>query len=84
MPFNQPFFWISIVSLLLITGIVSGSYPALFLSSLQPVRVLKHIQCLDQLGKLEDNNTLRGAKYTRLRTEWLRLECSLSLNSKNK
>ena len=41
LPFNQPFFWIIIIGLLLITGIVSGSYPALFLSSLKPVRVLK-------------------------------------------
>jgi putative ABC transport system permease protein len=41
LPFSQPFFWIAIIILLLITGVVSGSYPALFLSSLKPVRVLK-------------------------------------------
>jgi putative ABC transport system permease protein len=34
-------FWISLVSLALITGLVAGSYPALYLSSLKPVRILK-------------------------------------------
>jgi putative ABC transport system permease protein len=41
LPFTQPSFWIAITALLLITGFVAGSYPALFLSSLKPVRVLK-------------------------------------------
>jgi ABC-type antimicrobial peptide transport system permease subunit len=40
-PFNQPTFWLTVLGLLLITGFVAGSYPALFLSSLKPVRVLK-------------------------------------------
>lgn len=40
-PFTQPNFWFTIFGLLLLTGFVAGSYPALFLSSLKPVRVLK-------------------------------------------
>jgi putative ABC transport system permease protein len=40
-PFHDPIFWLSIGGLLLITGIVSGSYPAFYLSSFKPVRVLK-------------------------------------------
>ena len=41
LPFRQPLFWTAMLGLLLLTGSVSGSYPALFLSSLKPVRVLK-------------------------------------------
>jgi len=41
MPFENPLFWFSIAGLLLITGSISGSYPALYLSSFKPVRVLK-------------------------------------------
>ncbi len=40
-PLAQVWFWISLISLMLITGLVAGSYPALYLSSLQPVRILK-------------------------------------------
>lgn len=42
-PGIEPMFWISIIGLMFITGIVAGSYPALYLSSLQPVRVLKGV-----------------------------------------
>jgi putative ABC transport system permease protein len=41
LPFQQATFWLSILGLLLTTGFVAGSYPALFLSSLKPVLVLK-------------------------------------------
>ncbi|MEO8111707.1 MAG: ABC transporter permease [Ginsengibacter sp.] len=41
LPVSQPFFWTALVGLLLVTGLVAGSYPAFFLSSLKPVRVLK-------------------------------------------
>lgn len=33
--------WIFLACLLLFTGLVAGSYPALFLSSLKPIRILK-------------------------------------------
>ncbi|WP_128545996.1 ABC transporter permease [Larkinella soli] len=39
--FDNPSFWLTLLGLTLVTGILSGSYPALFLSSLQPVKVLK-------------------------------------------
>jgi putative ABC transport system permease protein len=38
---EMPVFWIAIVVMMVVTGFVAGSYPALFLSSLKPVRVLK-------------------------------------------
>lgn len=38
---TQASFWLMLLGMTLVTGIVAGSYPALFLSSLNPVRVLK-------------------------------------------
>ena len=40
-PFDKLNFWVSLSGLLLVTGFLSGSYPALYLSSFRPVRVLK-------------------------------------------
>ena len=40
-PFDNVLFWLSLTGLLLVTGFISGSYPALYLSSFRPVRVLK-------------------------------------------
>ncbi len=40
-PFKSSSFWLSILGLTLLTGFISGSYPALFLSSLRPVKILK-------------------------------------------
>jgi len=41
MPLVSPPFWLTILLLAAITGLVSGSYPALYLSSFKPVGVLK-------------------------------------------
>jgi ABC-type antimicrobial peptide transport system permease subunit len=40
-PVSDPNFWLSILALLVITGLISGSYPALYLSSFQPILILK-------------------------------------------
>ena len=40
-PWTNPFFWIFSFAFILITGLLSGSYPALYLSSFQPLKVLK-------------------------------------------
>lgn len=41
LPINQSSFWLSILGLLFITGFISGSYPAFYLSAFKPIRVLK-------------------------------------------
>jgi len=41
LPFNQLSFWLNILVITMVTGLVSGSYPALYLSSFNPVKVLK-------------------------------------------
>jgi putative ABC transport system permease protein len=40
-PWSNLFFWISILVFIFITGLISGSYPAFYLSSFEPLRVLK-------------------------------------------
>ncbi len=40
-PFSDFSFWLKIVLITLFTGLISGSYPALFLSSFNPLTVLK-------------------------------------------
>ncbi|WP_353719221.1 ABC transporter permease [Dyadobacter sp. 676] len=41
LPVSEPSFWGIIAGLLIVTSLVAGSYPAMFLSSLNPVRILK-------------------------------------------
>ena len=40
-PYEQVTFWLGLIVLTLITGFVSGSYPAFLLSSFKPIEVLK-------------------------------------------
>jgi ABC-type antimicrobial peptide transport system permease subunit len=40
-PWSNPFFWTSCLLFICITGLLSGSYPALYLSSFDPIKVLK-------------------------------------------
>ena len=41
MPWDSPVFWLCGLVFSLITGVIAGSYPALYLSSFRPVKVLK-------------------------------------------
>lgn len=40
-PWSDPLFWLAGAGLSVLTGLLAGLYPALFLSSFQPVKVLK-------------------------------------------
>ena len=51
-PWDNLFFWLSSLLFILITALISGSYPALYLSSFRPVDVLK--------------GTFKGGKYAGL------------------
>ena len=41
LPYHNPWAWAGALGVTVFTGLVAGSYPALFLSSFKPVRVLK-------------------------------------------
>jgi len=40
-PISMPSYWAAATGLALMTGVIAGSYPALYLSSLRPVRILR-------------------------------------------
>lgn len=40
-PYGSVFFWLSLVLFIVLTTLLAGSYPALFLSSFKPIKVLK-------------------------------------------
>ena len=47
LPFGQPLFWLELLGITVVTGLLSGFYPALILSAFKPVKVLKSTIKLD-------------------------------------
>jgi putative ABC transport system permease protein len=41
MPWDKPLFWLCILGFTFFTGLISGSYPAFYLSGFKPIKVLK-------------------------------------------
>jgi putative ABC transport system permease protein len=41
LPWNNPVFWLLTLAFTFITGLISGSYPAFYLSQFEPIKVLK-------------------------------------------
>ena len=41
LPIAQPIFWVGAILVIICTGVIAGSYPALYLSSFNPIKVLK-------------------------------------------
>ncbi|MEO6631784.1 MAG: FtsX-like permease family protein, partial [Mucilaginibacter sp.] len=51
-PWNSPAFWLAGIGLSFITAIITGSYPALYLSSFKPVKVLKGVFRVGRLASV--------------------------------
>lgn len=41
LPFKNPVAWLTLVGIGILTGVIAGSYPAFYLSSFEPIKVLK-------------------------------------------
>ena len=52
LPFDNPYFWLMAIAFILLTSFVAGSYPAFYLSSFQPVKVLKGVIRTGRLAAL--------------------------------
>ena len=51
-PWSNPVWWIAGIGFALFTGLIAGTYPALYLSSFQPIKVLKGIFRAGRLASL--------------------------------
>lgn len=47
---SNPAFWVFGIGFVVLTSLVAGSYPAIFLSSFQPIKALKWVGCSSRIG----------------------------------
>jgi ABC-type antimicrobial peptide transport system permease subunit len=52
LPIDNPVFWAAIITCLILTSLMAGFYPAFYLSSFQPVKVLKGIAMFGRFAAL--------------------------------
>ncbi|MFL5739883.1 MAG: ABC transporter permease [Flavisolibacter sp.] len=52
LPWNNVLFWLILLAFTFITGLISGSYPALYLSRFEPIKVLKGTFRVGRLASL--------------------------------
>ncbi|HEY6900325.1 MAG TPA: ABC transporter permease [Puia sp.] len=52
LPWTSPYFWLAGIIFAFITALIAGSYPALYLSSFQPIKVLKGTFKVGRLASL--------------------------------
>src|SRR5262249_44156476 len=71
LPLTEPGFWAMLAGLWLVTGLLAGSYPALFLSSLRPVEVFKGTLAFGTRPSVSKQLGRRSLKFS-LRALWLR------------
>jgi len=61
-PFGSPAFWLAGVLMILVTGLIAGSYPAFYLSSLEAVKIFKGI--VNKNAKLSLRKVLVVVQFT--------------------
>jgi putative ABC transport system permease protein len=63
LPWSNPMFWLGVLPVTILTGLLAGSYPALYLSSFNPVKVLKGTLKTSRSGVIP-RNILVIAQFT--------------------